>query len=472
MLLTVELHNCGPHKELKLDLNKQSVIVLGDSATGKSYLSRIILAHLGVEAYPNNPLPDGEAEGWSRTTKMAKSGKVFETSRKYARQEDGTVKLQKFIVKGPNGRSKSLEEVMEDEFDGIFTNKRFDYIGYFYQTKGPVSQWNYFVKAIGGDTIEKNKAEIKQLEKDRGALDNPRSVQEALWKKVDPGTDDLREQYTEYFAGEMKPADATTAKEDHLKKKLPMEAHQAKLEAHTTALTLVSQNAKAIASYKDEIIDIEQQIMDLQTKLMDKKDQLKSCEAIKATQNKDVLTDAQLTKLTKQIQKDEKHNNQVEADATKLYDEKLEEIMEFNRMKSMWIDGVKAKGEYETLNNQWNDLDAQVKSKKKENDETFKTLLPLPELTIGGTDDEPTILYKGRPFDRDNLSTGEQIEITAAIQAHLNPDQDNFIVIPNAGDLGSKLKEVQAILEKFNIQYLVEMTKPDEEFHVEVIEKV
>jgi len=473
-ILSIEAKNFLIHKELKIDLNKESAIIIGDSGVGKSTLSRLILAHIAQEQYPTNPLSDGEDSGYSKTTHQGPDGKVYTVSRKYVRGEDGSVKLDRFEVRGPDGYKKSLEQIMDTVFNGVFTSSRFSWNHYFKRTKSYEERFKYFVDAMGDTSIEENLNKIPELEKERGNVGSDRKTQKALMDQADIDEETV-EAKVEYFSQQRSTDEAAIAKKEHLKKQIDLSDLEAKLNNHAKSIELVKHDQEVISGYQEEINAIDLQIMELQRKRSEKEAQIVSRQNLRNEQLKNQLTDKQLSKLAAEILKKEKANKVIQTEAEAIYQEKLKEVVDFMAERRQFADGIKAMDKYIELDAKWEELDTKIKDLKKENEQKLKSILPLPELSIGEKKQKdgsvkPIVLYKGREFSDEFLSTGEQIEITAAIQIALNPNGDNFIVIPNAQDLGSRLRDVQEACKKFNVQYLVEMTKPDEEFRVEIID--
>lgn len=470
-LLTVEAKNFLIHKDLKIDLNKESCLVIGDSGSGKSTLSRLILAHISQVAYPSNPLSDGENEGYTKTTHQGPDGKVYTVSRKYTREKDGSVKLDRFEVRGPDGYKKSLEQIMETVFQGVFTSSRFDYNTYFNKKKGTVDRFKYFVEAIGDKTIEENADKIELLEEERAIIGNSRTTKKALWEQVSTSDDEAEMQKElDYYSQERTIDEATAAKAEHLEKKIPMTVYEKKLDTHAKAIEMMGMDDAAILGYTNEIAEIDRQMQELQRRRNEKETQIRSRQALKDEQKKNVLSNKALDKMAKEVTKIEKDNKIIEAEAEAIYKTKLDEIVDFQAKKQQFFNGLQAFEDWSKLDIQWKEKDQNIQTLKAQNEETLKKLLPIPEMEIGIKNKKPVVLYKGRELSDEFFSTGEQIEIALAIQVALNPTGDNFIVIPNAQDLGSKIRDVQAACKKYNIQYLVEMTRPDEEFVVEVID--
>lgn len=469
-LLTVEAKNFLIHKHLKIDLNKESCIVIGDSGKGKSTLSKLILSHIAQVPYPPNPLSDGETEGFTRTTHQGPNGKVYTVTRKYVRGEDGSVLLDRFDVRGPGGKEKSLEKLMDDVFNGIFTAGRFDWNTYFNKKKGPVERYNYFIDAIGDLTIAKNFEKIEEIETQRAEIGNKRDNKKALWDQVSTSDDEeAMAKEVEYYSQERTVTEADIAKAECLKKKKPLDQYGKKIDTHADAIQKVNKIEKSVAERQDDIKNAEAQIEILRQIIENDKAEIAKLSASKKELRKNILNDKQLEKMEKDIIKIEAANNIIDREADAIYNTTLNEIIDFGAKKAVFFNGLQAFQEWIELEKQWNEKDAKIKDLKAHNEKLLTERLPLPDLQIGIKNKKPIVLYKGRELD-DSFSTGEQIEIALAIQIALNPIGDNFIVIPNAQDLGSKLREVQAACKKYNIQYLVEMTKPDEEFVVEVID--
>lgn len=474
-LLTVEATNFLILKHVKVDVNKQCMIVLGNSGTGKSTFSKIIRCHMGIEQYPANPLLDGENEGETKTTHQAPDGRVYSVSRKYVREKDGSVKLDRFEVRGPAGKEKSLEYVMENIFHNPFSSSRFDYNTFFNKKKGTAERTKYFIEAIGDKTIETNLELIEVKEGMRAALSGDLQTQKALYKQGNISEDpDEAKKQLEHFQCERTIDEAGFAKDNILIKKHDLTPFETKYNDHIKAVEAVKADAEIILGYKNGISDIDRQIRELQERRKVLEASIESREETKKEHNKGVISVKNLEKMLIEADKKEQENQKIALEAEAIYNEKVQEIIKFQTDRNQFYNGLQAWDKWQTINTQWNALDKEIKNLKTLNELKLKELLPLPELSIGekiiNKETKPIILYKGREFSDEFLSTGEQIEISAAIQVALNPTGDNFIIIPNAQDLGSKLKEVQAACNKFNVQYLVEMTKPDEEFRVELID--
>jgi GTPase SAR1 family protein len=467
-LQRIELFNFGIHEHLVINPNGESMIVVGDSGTGKTTLSKAILAHIDQGGYPTNPLADGKDEGFTKSHYTAANGKTYTVIRKFFRRKDGTIDNGRFEVRGPDNSKLSLKNIMSDVFNNVFTHSKFEFNEYFNKRASPTARYQYMRDAIGGDVIDKNQEDITKWEKERGPIGTQREVKKELWNSIDLDTVDER---AEYFDKERDQKEAEDAKKKHLDTQKPVADLKAKLDAHVDSTVEIDLINQAIRMTETEIVDIEEQIKKLQELLGEKKTEIAEAKGMIKQEEKKLLSKKAYDKVTADLAKIEQANAKIVLEADKIYTDTLNDIIEFGIQKAAFLKGVDAYEEWLELDAKWNDLDAKIKAKREENDAFFKAALPLKELSIGQDKSGSLIvLYNGREFSADNLSTGEQIRITAEIQLALNPNGGNFIIIPNAQDLGSKLKEVRKACEKFNVQYLVEMTVPDAEFAVEIIE--
>lgn len=467
-LQRIELFNFGIHESLVVNPNGESMIVIGDSGTGKTTLSKAILAHIDQADYPANPLADGKDEGFTKSHYTASNGKTYTVIRKFKRRSDGTIDNGRFEVRGPDNSKLSLKNIMADVFNNVFTHSKFDFNEYFNKKASATARYQYMRDAIGGAVIDKNQEDITKWERERGPIGTQRDVKKELWNSIDIDTVDER---AEYFDQERTQKEADDAKKKHLATQKDTKDLKAKLKVHSDATSEIDIINQAIAETQVEITDIEDQIRILQEQLVVKQNEIAEAQNLIKAEDKKLLSKKAHDKVVADLAKLEKSNEAIVLAADKIYTDTLNEIIQFGIDKAAFLSALEAHGEWEDLDKKWNELDSKIKSAREENDTFFKAALPLKELSIGeDASGKLIVLYNGREFSSDNLSTGEQIRITAEIQLALNPNGGNFIIIPNAQDLGSKLKDVKKACEKFNVQYLVEMTVEDAEFAVEVIE--
>lgn len=467
-LQRIVIHNFQIIKDLTIDLNGESMIVLGESGIGKSTLSKMILAHMDQIKYPTNPLSDGQDEGFTHSEHIGHDGKLYTVVRKFKRDKNGVVDSGRFDVRAPDGVKRSLEYIMAKVFNGVFTNAKFDYNTYFNKKASDVSRYQYMRDAIGGSQIDENKNQIDKWEKERGPIGTQRDAKKLLWANIN--TDTIVED-TEKFMQAKTADSANQVKIEYLKQVQDVSVHDKKLEVSRLATNEIYNIDTKVDSVNSEKNDILEEINRLQDLLLVKDEEIAALVVKRGIESKKVLSTKAFTDLQKKVQTITAKNDKIIKDADVVYQKALDEVVQFGIDKAAFMNGINALDEWEVLDAKWNELDTNISDKRKENHELFTSLLPLPELSIGTNNKgDYIVLYNGREFSSDNLSTGEQIEITARIQLSLNPSGGNFIVIPNANSLGSKLKEIKASCEKFKVQYLVEMTVPEAEFTVEVIE--
>lgn len=464
-LLTIECFNYKQHKNKKIILNGNSAILMGDIKTGKSNIQKLVLAHLGLTDYPTNPLSDDEMEGSTKTTHLAADGKVYTIQRKFKRDpETKVVTLDRLWVYPPVGQRSSLESMSDTVFGGAFKNGFFDYIEYFYKNKTPVTRGAYFIKAIGGADVEKNTSDINKWKRQRGEIGTQKDQKKAIFSAINYNPETFDADYAKYNKEQSVDSlkEATTQYvQDNL---VDIEKLNTKISAQKVIMAQVKDVEAVVLEYDFEIAELEKQL-ELAKKMRS------DAQENKAFLLKQVLDTKKFQKLLNDIDKAEAHNNKVWKESTIVYDKALEEFMKFREEKAAFFSGLEAYDEWEKLDAEWNDLDTKISDAMAENEEIFRSRIPIPELTIGEEDGKPVVLYNGKDFSEDNLSTGERLAITTAIQAALNPNGDNFIIVPEAQSLGSELPLVLNELDKHNVQYLVEMTYPDEEFKVEIIER-
>jgi hypothetical protein len=463
-VLTIECYNYKQHKNRKIVLDGKSAILMGDIKKGKSNIMKLILAHTNQGDYPSNPLSDGENEGWTKTTHKNAEGKVYTIQRKFKRNEDtGEVELERMWVYPPVGNRSSMEKMVDDVFGGAFKNGYFDYIEYFYKNKTAVTRYAYFVKAIGGAEIESNVTKINAWMRERGQVGTSR---DAKWEIVEASSYDIEtfEEQNKYYSQEFTLADCQKAKDEYVVKETKdVSELRARLVKETEIIGHIEQHRKEEAEIDIQIAELQRQLQ----ALSNKKALLDESRRVLANQ---LLPGQKFKKLTSDIETAEKHNSEIAKKANDLYNEKVEEMVKFRTEKEKFNAGLDAFDEWEKLDAKWNELDEKIKFAKAANDQMLQKRIPIPELSIGELDEKPAVLYKGKEFSEDNLSTGERLQLTSAIQMALNPKGDNFIVVPEAQSLGSEKDAVMKELEKHNVQYLIEMTVPDEEFKVEIIE--
>lgn len=463
-VLTIECYNYKQHKDTKIVLNGNSAILMGDIKKGKSNIMKLVLAHTNQAPYPSNPLSDGEKEGYTKTTHLAEDGKVYTIQRKFSRDDEGNEIIERMWVYPPTGSRSSLESMVDTVFNGAFKNGYFDYIEYFYKNKSSVTRAAYFIKAIGGAEIENNVTQISKWERERGVLGTQKDQKYAIFTAIDYNPDTF-EADLEYYSQEKTIKDCEKMKQEYLASHLKNKDNLLRVSEAQMQLHLDIKKVEYIVANIDvNISNLEAQLQQLRELRLTKESEI---EKIK----EGLLPVKKFDKVIADITKVDSHNEKVKIKADEIYNEEVGKLVEFKTNKDKFNNGLTAFEEYEKLDTQWTELDEKIKNKKIENEKLFQSRIPLPDLAVGDVDGKPIILYKGKEFSEDNLSTGERLAITSAIQMALNPEGDNFIIIPEAQSLGSEKDAVIAELEKHGVQYLIEMTIPDEEFKVQIIDR-
>lgn len=463
-VLTIECYNYKQHKDTKIILNGKSAILMGDIKKGKSNIMKLILAHTNQAPYPSNPLSDGEKEGFTKTTHLAENGKVYTIQRKFTRDNEGNEVIDRMWVYPPTGPRGSLESMVDDVFNGAFKNGYFDYIEYFYKNKSSVTRAAYFIKAIGGSEIENNVTQISKWERERGVLGTQKDQKYAIFTAIEYNPETF-EADLEYYSQEKTIEGCKNVQENYVKE-------NAKDATSLLAKIEVEKKQRdVVKNIEDNIERIDLQIADLERQLKEKLENREVLLSDAKLERASLMTEKKYQKLLKDVNDIEDHNKKVSTDSFNIYNEELNKMVEFRTAKDKFNNGLTAFEEYQEIDTKWTELDEKIKNKKLENEELFQSRIPLPDLTVGDVDGKPIILYKGKEFSEDNLSTGERLAITSAIQMALNPEGDNFIIIPESQSLGSEKDAVIAELEKHGIQYLIEMTIPDEDFKVEIIDR-
>jgi DNA repair exonuclease SbcCD ATPase subunit len=461
-IIKIEAKNFKIHDQIEINLNKQSALIIGDSGLGKSTIFELVESHLMRIPYPKNPLKDGANEGYTKTIINDKDGNTYTVTRRFKKDESGAVKTDRFIVTDQKGRKDSLENILKEIF-GAFYNAKFDYQEYFIVCKSQESRFSYFIKNIGGEQIAENITKKNKLERERGLTGTQREIQRGIWEQ---GTYSIEtyEKDLEYFSQERDTTEAFEAKNDHLKNIIDLEPLYKQLNNDKELF----QNNEKI---KSEIETIDATIVEYEKMIKKLKKEKAALNATVKANSSLILSKEQVGELKSKIENAVLENEATITQADIIFANKLEEISKFNSEKENFFKGISAFSLWESLDKEWNEVDSQIKAINEENKKILQSRMPLPEISLGEINDKPAIMFRGKEFSPEFLSIGERLEIASRIQRVLNPKGDNFVVIPEAQSLGSKYDEVIKEMKKYNVQYLVEITKPHEELHVEIVEE-
>jgi hypothetical protein len=433
-------------------INGKSVVIIGDTAKGKSSLLEMIDAHVAQVSYPKNPLTDGQQEGYTETVHEI-DGVKYTISRTFKRQEDGSVKLSRFMVKSSSGGRYSQEEFLKTHLPAALNGGKFEYAKFFFEQRSPEARYKYLIDSIGGDQVTANNAKIPALEGERAAIGQQRSVQQTLWEQEGIFTPESAERDIEYYK-DPKTNEAAIAAKKQL------------LDTRTEILgTAVEYNA---VKDKNSIHrDLQNKNTQHKERIELLKQQLKAEKQLLAANEEHLslnpLNEALEKELKGKIDNAKTVNEEIEKKANEAYDEAMGNITLFNTKRNSFLSTVNAFRKWQELDAEWKEVDQKIKDLREANKEIFKNKLPIPELTIGEIGGKETVLYKGREFNWDNLSKGETIKITTQIQNAINPNGDNFIIIPEAQSLGSALDEIIKECDKYHMQALIEYTERNED---------
>lgn len=457
-VLNVKCKNYKIHKELDINFNGKSAILLGDTGQGKSTILEIIEVCFLRKQF-ENPLSNGEEAGFIEMETEI-DGRKYIISRTFSKDKKSS---ERFEVRSADGSTQSLTNLLKTVLGAAFTNKYFDYHTYFFEMKSPKARVEYLTKSIGDDKIQQNVATIKKLENERRDLGSQKKAQEGLFPLF-KGLD--KETILSKRAYYMQPQEiklAAQAKEAYLKNKT------VRLELLANERVVVAERVAKLQLVEQQLSEKHARIQELEAELI----QLRGDVELLEMQKKDIPAKCvkELKTLDEKIEKGKVKNQLVEHEAQKLYEAEVGKISNFNVERANFINNQKAFIEFARLDKEWKAKDAEMDRLAKESKELFKDSIPIPELTyeLNEKGDE-MIMYKGREFSFSNISKGESIRIAAAIQRAMNPKGANFILIQEAQSLGSGVDEILEEAKKFDVQVIMEITQRDEPLKVVFLE--
>ena len=447
--------------EHTLSPDGKSFVVIGDMAQGKSTILNIIAAHMMQEDYPNFPLSEGENEGFTETVHLI-DGIKYTISRKFKRKEDGSVQIDRFSVKSDKGGKYSLTDFLKNILSDSFTNNsKFDYSKFFFECKSSEARYKYLIDSIGGEEVYKNNQKIKDLENERAATGQQRSTQKTIWEQEGIFSPETAERDIEYYANEKTAEEAIKIKNEALSKRTEI------LSTAVIYNTVKETNNKhrQLSAKKNEIeFKIDQLRQQLHAATIELEDNEKELSQV-------VFSPERELELKAKIDSAESDNALIEKEANEKFNEAMSDITLFNTKRQNFQNTITAFRLWEKFDQEWNNTNAEIQLIRENSKTLFKNKLPIPELSIGDVNGKETVLYNGREFSWDNLSKGETIKITAQIQNAINPNGDNFIIIPEAQSLGSQIDEIIKECENFGMQAIIEYTERGEEFRMEFVEE-
>lgn len=462
-IIRINAKNFKKHKDLQIDPNGESFFLLGDSGEGKSTVIDIINIAFKRGKMPLNALTEGEEEGFISVVADA-DGLQYTIKRKYTKNK---ISDRFEIVDSNGGRHPNLDDVLAKILGPSFKNQYFDYHHYFNKTDSPIARFAYFVDTLGNDQIKENIATIKNTVNERKVIGSQRKVQQNYYDEHGGSFDiDNVETLIPYYREERLYTLANDAKKAYLNLNLK-DAEELTIQKEIVE-NIIQQKAghtKDIEEFEQGIISIDEQIKQLQAKKKSLKEDIKISKA--SLNDLDPDAENKLIGFVSELETLQVNNEKVLEEAETLFESELKVIQDFNSERKDFFTNFKTLKELLRLNKEWEEMTKSISDLKDQNAEIFKSNLPIPELSVGSdAQGNDIVLYNGREFSLENISTGESIQIAAKIQRALNPEGTSFIVIKNAQDLGSRIDQVLEECKNFGIQAIVEVTKRDTKFEV------
>lgn len=446
-VISVKALNFKKLRNVDVKLNGKSFFLVGDTKEGKSTFLKIIMSTLMIEDFPTNPLSDGADKGEIEVVHEL-NGIKYTVKRSYP---DNQGKNGRFTVTDQNGGRHTLTTLLDTIFGKAFTNSFFNYNEYFHVQKSPEARYNYFVKAIGGDQVVENNQAIARIRKQRGLIGTERDKYQAIIDHSSLNPETLEEDLVYY--NEEKTTDEVIKKRDELlltrKSITNLNAQLSVVKDGNSAYEMATESLTGI---DDEILDLEKRLTELKTER----------ELVIKWQTENPADFDRQKELEQEIATAEEFNTEVEKKANDLYDDGVREVTVFNQMHNELHAAIKSYNEYLRCDKEWNEKDAEILELLEENKSLFKNKINVNGLSV----EEGIVMYNGKEFSYDNLSTGESLRLAMEIQRSLNPAGNNLIAIPNALLLGSDLDEILEECKKMDIQAMVEITERKQKFEI------
>lgn len=460
-ILGVKIKNFKKHKDQNLVLDGKTTFFCGDAGGGKTTVIDLIRAANMQTEFPTNPLTDGEDSGAVEVIQDM-DGKKYRIFRKFTKGNNGRWEIRNEDGSKP---AKPLTEILTDMLGRALKNSYFDYLTYFFGLKSTTARYDYFVNAVGGEEVANNNKVIANKKKERAVYGNQRSQQEAIYMQMGTLDKDQLVTLSKLYAKEKTQEDADKVYTDIM-------TEQADLGFIENQIKLASEDIGYKNQYNDFIAKADKEILELEEKLKKLKDQKKAWETeIKRYKS----TPEQLNSLIYKKDQLILDNKKIEERADAAHKDEIDKVIIFNSNRKTFIDSVKALNEFTRVDKEWNIINDEISALEANNSALFKERLPIPELSVSSTETtnkdgevviKEMVMYNGREFSFDELSKGESIEIAVKIQKALNPKGNNFIVLPEANLLGSKLDDILEVCKTQNIQALVEYTQRKQEFKI------
>jgi hypothetical protein len=459
-IISIELKNYKIHKDFKFDFSGRSAMLIGDSEVGKSTLMNFVLEYLGLKDFDTKALTTGEESG-NGILKVEVGDNEYTISRPIV----GPDKKSRFKITSSNGNFDSLEAFYKSVMGGIFTKKYFDYNQYFFESKSPAARVKYFADVIGDPRIQENKDKVKEIKSERKTVGAQRDYQEVIKKQsgIDEYTPEELQSNRLYYKEARDISEAKEVKEVFLNTKI-IDVEKLSVEQGN-----ISSDVKNLNALNLQLADNSTRISELELELANlKENNILTEDAISKI---DPTCIVKLADIDKKLSTAETKNKGFREKADELYEDEVKTITEFNEKRLSFIRGVMSYMEFTKLDKNYQDKTEEIKTLENESKEIFRDSIPIKEISYDLKEDgSEYIMYKGREFTFDNISGGESIRVATKIQKALNPDKSSFILIQNAGLLGSGIDEILKEAKKSKTQIIMEVTERDEPLSIEFVE--
>jgi hypothetical protein len=454
-VLGVKVWNYKKHKNLELKLNGRNTFFVGDIAAGKSCILDLIQSANMQKEFPTDPLTTGEEAGGVEIQEEL-DGKEYTIKRTFTGKDNG-----RWVVTAKNGdKPPSLTALLDRILSKTLKNGFFDYTTYFFELKSPQARADYIIKSCGGEEVADNLKTITEKVKQRRIVGSDRTQQKAVYEQLGEINKEQLIEKAKIYAKEKTQDDATEIYNKILLEKKPTDNLELRIESYKKEVDRKTKLVSAINENNETIKELEAKILALKNQ-----NKVSQSEVDKSFATEKLFKEllAEQTKLLS-------FNKEVEERADKKFTEEVSNVIKFNAEYKDFHTSLRALKEFNRLDKEWNIIDTEITDLENKNKELFISKLPIPELGLTTKETEKetisVVTYKGREFSFENLSKGESIIIAAQIQNALNPGGNNFIVIPEANLLGSKLDDILEECKKFKIQALVEVTQRKQEFKI------
>lgn len=426
-----------------IEINGQSLLVMGKNGSGKSSFLQMLLSPLTSKVIPTQPIKEGEERA---TVSVTIAGEINGEPREYICDLYFTPANQRGRLKITNAQGedvKSPATVMKT----ILGNITFDVFQFLNSEK---KEQIKTLKELTGKKVEIDNAEvlIAAKFKEKGELDTKIKLMESMVGKHG-FTDEQIELYSspkdiEIAAINAQMADVDTAIANYTKVeqgvKDMVEENKRITEDNNKALSSIAEAEKQIAELQQKITKLNEGIATGNTKKTQNEEKI-----VKGNKWLSERTKPSLQELSSQLQAFNEHNKN---------HEKVKEI----EKSSLAL--IEEKKNLDTILEQ-------IKTMKADRDKII-TSSKLPVKGLSFTDDEITL--NGLPFDESNINTAKLHEVGFAIAKALNPNLR--VILIKEGSMFDKenLRKVMNQLIEEGYQVFAEVVTEDDTLELKFVE--